>query len=104
MPAGSQSESSDISTSAPHCTLLHTSGVRRLGWWGTKTTGLGLCLCLIPNLLILDDPPSEWIPVGEEQLTAILETFNKNLLMVSGVRTLGEMEKVLSESKEGFCP
>jgi hypothetical protein len=35
---------------------------------------------------------------------AILETFNKNLLMVNGIRTLGEMEKFLSESKANFCP
>lgn len=57
-----------------------------------------------PDPLILDEPTVGLDLRVEEHLMAILETFNKNLLMVNGIRTLGEMEKVLSESKANFCP
>jgi energy-coupling factor transporter ATP-binding protein EcfA2 len=69
-----------------------------------KPLALGYVLAMAPDLLILDEPSVGLDPRRKEHLMTILETFNKTLLIVSGVRTLGEMEKVFSESRADFYP
>ena len=56
---------------------LHLSGGER------KRLALGCVLAMDPDLLILDEPTAGLDPRGEEQLMAILETFDKTLLLVS---------------------
>ncbi|HKJ97994.1 MAG TPA: energy-coupling factor transporter ATPase [Desulfotignum sp.] len=56
---------------------LHLSGGER------KRLALGCVLAMEPDLLILDEPTAGLDPRGEEQLMAILETFDKTLLLVS---------------------
>ncbi|MCF8088576.1 MAG: ATP-binding cassette domain-containing protein [Desulfotignum sp.] len=56
---------------------LHLSGGER------KRLALGCVLAMDPDLLILDEPTAGLDPRGEEQLMAILDTFDKTLLLVS---------------------
>ena len=56
---------------------LHLSGGER------KRLALGCVLAMDPDLLILDEPTAGLDPRGEEQLMAILGTFDKTLLLVS---------------------
>jgi energy-coupling factor transporter ATP-binding protein EcfA2 len=56
---------------------LHLSGGER------KRLALGCVLAMDPDLLILDEPTAGLDPRGEELLMAILETFDKTLLLVS---------------------
>jgi len=56
---------------------LHLSGGER------KRLALGCVLAMDPDLLILDEPTAGLDPRGEELLVAILETFDKTLLLVS---------------------
>jgi energy-coupling factor transport system ATP-binding protein len=56
---------------------LHLSGGER------KRLALGCVLAMDPDLLILDEPTAGLDPRGEKQLMAILETFDKTLLLVS---------------------